>query len=102
MATTCKRAYIFTGESRPYKGGIFKRVEPKGKRGAWEGLVRYEDGDGNYSDIELGRTDASAVTVGLNYYPHKNVKIGINYTDGEDNLSDDQGYEFRVRFQLTF
>jgi phosphate-selective porin OprO/OprP len=94
--------YIFTGESRPYKGGIFKRVEPMGKRGAWEAVVRYEDGDGNHSDIELGRTDASAATVGLNYYAHKNVKIGINYTDGEDKLSDDDGSEFRVRFQLTF
>ena len=94
--------YIFTGESRPYKGGIFKRVAPMDKHGAWEALVRYEDGDGNYSDIELGRTDATAVTVGLNYYANNNVKIGINYTDGDDNLSADDGNELRVRFQLTF
>lgn len=94
--------YILTGESRPYKDGKFKRVSPKGKAGAWEAVVRYEDGDGNHSDIELGRTDASAYTVGLNWYAHKNVRFGINYTDGEDNLSDDDGNEFRVRFQLTF
>jgi phosphate-selective porin OprO/OprP len=94
--------YILTGESRPYKDGVFKRVAPGGNAGAWEVVARYEDGDGNHSDIELGTTDASAYTLGLNYYPHKNVRIGVNYTDGESNLSDDDGNEFRVRFQLTF
>ncbi|NND00033.1 MAG: ATPase [Gammaproteobacteria bacterium] len=94
--------YIFTGESRPYKSGVFKRVSPSSSSGAWEAVVRYEDGDGNHSDIELGRTDASAYTVGLNWYAHKNVKLGVNYTDGDDKLDDDDGSEFRVRFQLTF
>jgi len=94
--------YILTGESRPYKDGKFKRVAPEGKAGAWEVVARYEDGDGNHSDIELGATDASAFTLGVNWYAHKNVKFGVNYTDGEDNSSDDDGSEFRVRFQLTF
>lgn len=99
--------YIFTGETRPYKGGKFKRVKPEGSAGAWEVVARYEDGDGNHSDIELGRTDATAYTIGLNWYAHKNVKFGINYTDGEDNVRNDEGgfdegNEFRVRFQLTF
>jgi phosphate-selective porin OprO/OprP len=94
--------YVLTGETRPYSGGIFKRVKPSGKGGAWEAVVRYEDGDGNHSDIELGRTDATAYTIGLNWYAHSNVKFGINYTDGEDNINQDDGSEFRVRFQLTF
>lgn len=93
--------YVLTGEMRPYKGGVFKRVKPSGKRGAWEAVVRYEDGDGNHSDIELGRVDASAYTVGLNWYAHENVKLGINYTEGKD-ANDVEGREFRVRFQLTF
>jgi len=94
--------YILTGESRPYKGGKFKRVKPSGKGGAWEVVARYEDGDGNHSDIELGRGDAKAYTLGLNWYAHKNVRLGVNYTDGESNTSSDDGNEFRVRFQLTF
>lgn len=94
--------YILTGESRPYKGGIFKRVKPEGKAGAWELVARYEDGDANYSDIELGRTDATSYTLGVNWYAHKNVRFGVNYTDGEDNVTNDDGSEFRVRFQLTF
>ncbi len=94
--------YILTGESRPYKGGKFKRVKPSSKAGAWEVVARYEDGDGNHSDIELGRDDATAYTLGVNWYAHNNVKLGVNYTDGESNTSDDDGSEFRVRFQLTF
>ncbi|PVZ65429.1 OprO/OprP family phosphate-selective porin [Pelagibaculum spongiae] len=94
--------YIFTGETRPYKGGKFKRVSPSSKSGAWEAVARYEDGDGNHSDIELGTTDATAYTIGLNYYANKNVRLGINYTDGEDNNSNDTGNELRLRFQVTF
>lgn len=94
--------YILTGETRPYKDGKFKRVKPAGKAGAWELVARYEDGNGNYSDIELGDTDATSYTLGVNYYANKNIRIGINYTDGEDNLSDSEGNEFRVRFGLAF
>jgi len=94
--------YILTAETRPYKDGAFKRVTPNSAAGAWEAVMRYEDGDGSHGDIELGDTDASAFTVGLNWYANKNVRLGINYTDGDDNLSDDDGNELRVRFQLTF
>jgi phosphate-selective porin OprO/OprP len=94
--------YILTGETRPYKGGKFKRVQPSNKAGAWEVVARYEDGDGNYSDIELGRTDATSLAVGVNYYANNNIRIGVNYTDGEDNINGDDGNEFRVRFGLAF
>ena len=98
--------YILTGESRPYSGGKFKRVKPGSKAGAWEIVARYEDGNGNFSDIELGTlvedAEASAFGIGLNYYAHKNVRIGVNYTDGDIDGTDDDGNEFRVRFQLTF
>lgn len=94
--------YVFTGEMRPYKGGKFRRVTPNTKAGAWEAVVRYEDGDGNFADVELGRTEASAFTLGLNWYAHKNVRIGVNYTDGEDDINGDDGNEFRVRFGFAF
>ena len=94
--------WVITGESRPYKGGVFKKVKGKGKAGAVELVFRYEDGDGNHSDIELGTTDASAYGIGLNWYYNSNVRLGINYTEGEDNRSNDEGSEFRVRAQFTF
>ncbi len=94
--------YILTGESRPYKNGIFKRVKPADQGGAWELVARYEDGDGNYSDVELGKTNASAWGLGVNWYANNNVRFGLSYTDAEDNDSRNDGNEFRARAQLTF
>ncbi|TQV72959.1 ATPase [Aliikangiella marina] len=96
--------WIITGETRPYKDGKFKRVKPGSSDGAWEVFVRLEEGDGNHSDIELGRVDASAYTFGVNYYANNNVRIGMNYSDGDSNEagSTDSGEEFRLRLQLTF
>lgn len=97
-------AWAITGEIRPYKDGKFKRLKPSADTGAWEVFARYEDGDGNHSDIELGRVDAEAYTVGVNYYANNNIRIGMNYSEGEsqETGSSDEGEEFRLRLQLTF
>ena len=95
--------WILTGESRPYKDGKFKIVKPSKDSGAWEIVARYEDGDGNFGDIELGSLDnAKAYTFGVNYYANSNIRIGANYTMGESDLSDDEGEEIRVRFQYVY
>jgi len=93
--------WIITGETRPYKNGIFKRVKPGNSSGAWEVVARYEEGDGNYSDVELGTTDARTYGVGVNYYINNFIRIGTTYTDGKDNLSNDTGSEFRARLQIA-
>jgi phosphate-selective porin OprO/OprP len=93
--------WIITGEKRPYKNGIFKRVKPANSFGAWELVVRYEDGDGAYSDEELGSTDATSYGVGVNYYINNFIRIGATFSDAKDNLNDDNGSEFRVRLQIA-
>ncbi len=94
--------YFLTGETRGYKKGTFVRPTPSSKSGAWELVARYSDGDGDFGDVELGRTDASVTALGVNYYLSKNVRINASYMDGSSNISDDDGNEFRVRFQITF
>ena len=98
--------YIITGESRPYSGGKFKRVKPGSKAGAWEIVARYEDGNGEFDDIELGDRveddEVSSYGIGVNYYAHKNVRIGLNYTEGDLDGTDTDGSELRLRFQLTY
>lgn len=94
--------YVITGETRPYKNGTFKKIKPAKKSGAWEVTARYENGDGGFGDIELGDTDAKSYALGLNYYVNNNVRINASYQDGESNVSDDDGNEFRVRFQVAF
>lgn len=94
--------WIITGESRPYKNGVFKQVKPNDPSGAWEVVARFEDGDGDFGDIELGGTDATAYGLGLNWYLNKNVRLGVSYTEGESNVNTDEGSEFRARVQFTY
>lgn len=99
--------YVLTGETRPYKGGTFSRIKPKGDSGAWEVVARYENGDGGFGDIELGDTDATAYALGLNYYVNDYVRINGSYQWGESNVANedgsfDDGSEVRVRFQVVF
>jgi phosphate-selective porin OprO/OprP len=93
--------WIITGETRPYKSGVFKRIKPGNPSGAWEVVVRYEDGDGAYSDEELGSTDATSYGVGVNYYLSKFIRIGATFTDAKDNNNGDDGSEFRARIQVA-
>ena len=98
--------YIITGETRPYKGGKFKRVKPGSKAGAWEVVARYEDGNGEFDDIELddqfGDDEASSYTLGVNYYANNFIRIGASYSDGDEDNGPNDGNEFRVRFQVAF
>lgn len=94
--------WILTGETRPYSKGVFGRVNPADTAGAWELLIRYEAGDGDYGDIELGKTDATAVGVGVNWYANSLTRLGINYTAGNDKNSADTGSELRARIQFAF
>ena len=93
--------WIITGETRPYKSGVFKRVKPGNSSGAWEVVVRYEDGDGAYSDEELGSTDATSYGVGVNYYLNTFIRIGATFTEAKDNINGDDGSEFRTRIQIA-
>lgn len=94
-------SWVLTGESVPYSKGVFGRVKPSTPSGAWELVARYESGDGDYGDIELGTTDASATSIGVNWYMNSFIRFGLNYTTGEDELSNDTGSEWRARLQLA-
>lgn len=94
--------WILTGESRPYKDGVFKIITPAAKAGAWELVARYEDGDGSFGDIELGDTQGNMYALGVNYYPNGNVRLGASYMSGEDDVSGDEGDEIRVRIQYVY
>ena len=94
--------WVITGETRPYKGGKFKRVKPASKSGAWEAVLRYEDGDGTFSDVGQSTTEGEQTTVGLNYYANQNVRLGLSYMDGEEDSSGAEGDELRGRLQFTF
>ena len=65
-------------------------------------MVRATQGDGNYSDTELGATEASEIGIGLNYYANNNVRLGMSYSVAEGDATSDEGQEFRARAQFVF
>ena len=78
-------AYSLTGESRGYKEGNFRYLEPakpfslsKGGWGAWEIAARYSAADLNDGNFKAG--DLSNITVALNWYINTNFRLMANYT----------------------
>ena len=77
-------AYTLTGETRGYKsgGGVFGAVKPKGKGGAWEVVIRYEDASFDMPARNYGASLERTV-VGVNWYATKNVKLAANYMNSD-------------------
>jgi phosphate-selective porin OprO and OprP len=78
-------AYSITGESRGYKEGNFRYLEPakpfslkNGGLGAWELAARYSTADLNDGDFNGG--ELSNITVALNWYINTNFRLMANYT----------------------
>jgi phosphate-selective porin OprO/OprP len=78
-------AWSITGESRKYKEGNFKYLEPakpfslkNGGWGAWELATRYSAADLNDGSFTGG--ELSNVTVALNWYINSNFRMMANWT----------------------
>ncbi|MGI9276228.1 MAG: OprO/OprP family phosphate-selective porin [Endozoicomonas sp.] len=94
-------SYMLDGGKRSYKGGAFSK--PKG--GQWEVFARFSkmelDVDGA---VEKGKVDG--YTLGVNYFPTKNIRTSLNYVNVEDNSvlahQDDKGTAVVGRLQYVF
>ncbi len=86
-------SYFLTGESRGYKGkdGKFDKVKPKGPRGAWELVAKYEDGEVDV-DAFADESEYELLTLGVNWYANNNLKFMLNYLDADtDNFTSRNG-----------
>jgi phosphate-selective porin OprO/OprP len=103
--------YFLTGEVRPYnhKAGVFGRVVPEqaygpvGGPGAWEVAARWSTIDLNDADIAGGRLND--VTLGVNWYLHRNAKLQFNYIHAFLNtpgIGDSDTDIFAGRAQVDF
>jgi phosphate-selective porin OprO/OprP len=75
-------SYFLTGESRPYSGGAFGRPKPKRKFDLKKGAMGAVELAARYSWIDLTEDDGGEernVTLGLNWYPHNNARVTLNY-----------------------
>lgn len=72
-------SYLLTGERRTYSQrlGTFRGIEPSGKWGALEVAARLSSIDLTDEDIRGGKEED--VTLGLNWYIGRNVRLMANY-----------------------
>ncbi len=70
--------YFLTGESLKWKKGYTSGITPKSMSGAWQVAARFES-----FEIDGGTTattdEADKFSLGLNYYPHQNLRFMLNY-----------------------
>jgi phosphate-selective porin OprO/OprP len=109
--------YVLTGELASYKG-ITPRANfdlSKGTWGAFETVARYGHlsldnsiFDNGFASINTSVSQAKALGFGLNWYPHKNVRLSLDYErtafDGGAAAGDDRETENVIlsRFQVTY
>ena len=98
-------AYIEVGifstkDSMNYKNGVFKDVIPNNSKGAWQWIFRYDNGEGNYSDIELGKGDGEAFAIGINWFANQYSRLALSYMRGR--VEKNKGQELRLRTQFVF
>jgi phosphate-selective porin OprO and OprP len=96
-------SWFLTGETRPFKKGVWGRVKPEAAYGAWELATRYSCLDA----AENGQgTSADAYTLGLNWHINSNVRLMTDYihlwvTD-ESTDAETTGDAVSFRFQFVF
>ena len=106
-------SYILTGETRGYKwkGAKFDKIKPKGKNGAIELVLRYEDisiDDADEGTVAANEVDIDRTVLGVNWHVTNTVKFMANYSsvsmDNEVNpgaTSEDLD-SFQLRAQYAF
>ena len=106
-------SYLLTGETRGYKwkGAKFDKIKPKGKNGAIELVLRYEDisiDDADEGTVAANEVDIDRTVLGVNWYVTNTVKFMANYSsvsmDNEVNpgsTSEDLD-SFQLRAQYAF
>ncbi len=82
-------AGAFLGGARTYKGGKFNRPKvdkpiTDGGMGAFSVFARYDTLD--LADEAIDGGDLDTIVVGLDWWPVKNARIGVNYFDASANL----------------
>ena len=106
-------SYVLTGETRGYKwkGAKFDKIKPKGKMGAVELVLRYEDisvDDADEGTVAVNKVDLDRTVIGVNWYVANTVKFMANYSSvSMDNEVNPGGTtedldSFQLRAQYAF
>lgn len=94
-------AWLVTGESRPYKNGVFKYAKPESSYGAVELKARYEYGENR----DIPDADVSAISLGVNWYVNPAITFMLEYIAADRGAGlgvEDQPDVIAGRVQLNF
>lgn len=95
-------SYHVTGESKPYKDGVFKSAKPNNTFGAIELKARYEMAENK----DIVNNDVSAITLGANWYVNPNVRFMLDYIMAEaavgTSVGKDEPSVIAARAQFAF
>jgi phosphate-selective porin OprO and OprP len=78
-------SYFLTGETRPYKAsaGVFDRVKPEAKSGAWEATLRHSSLKGESDLVTVLTGEVDNITAGLTYYANPQVRFMFNLSQAD-------------------
>jgi phosphate-selective porin OprO/OprP len=99
-------SYFLTGQSRRYRDDRGEFTDPAGldRRSAWEVALRLSSLDLQDADVTGG--EGQNVTVGVNWYVDRNVRVMFNYVhaDAEPNRNgvDELARALALRLQVAF
>jgi phosphate-selective porin OprO and OprP len=85
MGASVEAAWVITGERQRYSSstGTFGEIRPDRDNGwgAWEVAARYSMLD--LSDGIVAGGEQTNLTVGVNWYANRNVRVSVNYVDAK-------------------
>jgi phosphate-selective porin OprO/OprP len=101
-------SWFLTGESRPYKKGVYSRVKPlsvvgEGGYGAWELAARLSKIDLSSSGVDGGYE--KDFTFGVNWYANPTIRFMANYVNVLDQKKEGvstKPYLVELRAQIDF
>ena len=92
-----------TGESKPYKAGLFKSPKPKNATiGAVELKARYDMAKNEDAPTDAdNKRELSVMTVGANWYPSSNVRFMLEYSMADDKTAKNADDKFAKPTSVT-
>ena len=90
---------MLNGGMKVYKGatGVFGSPAVAGK-GLWELTARWDTMENN----DLLNTKTTSTILGVNYYINPNMRVMLNWTQGENDKTGDEPSQIALRTQFAF
>ena len=92
-------SWMLNGGMKAYKPGAGVFGSPKvADKGLWELTARWD----TMKNKDLLDTKTTSITLGMNYYINPNMRLMLNWTQGENDKTGDEPTQIALRTQFAF